>query len=136
MRRRSRANAKIYDELNLTPLMDLAWNLLIVFIIMATASVQGITVDLPQASEAPSMAKPKTKAITITEDGQIYLDTYQVNLEELEQRLAAYKAADPSLPVVVKGDARIQYQVVIEVLDVVKRLEIKELGLVTQRLVK
>jgi biopolymer transport protein ExbD len=38
--------------------------------------------------------------------------------------------------VVVKGDARIQYQVVIEVLDVVKRLEIKELGLVTQRLVK
>lgn len=136
MRRRSRANRRIYDELNLTPLMDLAWNLLIVFIIMATASVQGITVDLPQASEAPSMAKPKTKAITITEEGHIYLDTYQVSLEELEQRLAAYKAADPTLPVVVKGDARIQYQVVIEVLDVVKRLEIKELGLVTQRLVK
>jgi biopolymer transport protein ExbD len=136
MRRRSRANSRIYDELNLTPLMDLAWNLLIVFIIMATASVQGITVDLPQASEAPSMAKPKTKAITITEEGHIYLDTYQVSLEELEQRLAAYKAADPTLPVVVKGDARIQYQVVIEVLDVVKRLEIKELGLVTQRLVK
>ncbi|MEW6678649.1 MAG: biopolymer transporter ExbD [Pseudomonadota bacterium] len=136
MRRRIRANSRIYDELNLTPLMDLAWNLLIVFIIMATASVQGITVDLPQASETPSMAKPKTKAITITEEGHIYLDTYQVSLEELEQRLAAYKAADPSLPVVVKGDARIQYQVVIEVLDVVKRLEIKELGLVTQRLVK
>jgi biopolymer transport protein ExbD len=95
MRRRSRADSRIYDELNLTPLMDLAWNLLIVFIIMATASVQGITVDLPQASEAPSMAKPKTKAITITEEGHIYLDTYQVSLEELEQRLAAYKAADP-----------------------------------------
>ncbi|MCP5277238.1 MAG: biopolymer transporter ExbD [Thiobacillus sp.] len=136
MRRRSRAEGRIYDELNLTPLMDLAWNLLIVFIIMATASVQGIKVDLPQASEAPSMAKPKTKAITITEDGRVYLDTFQVSLEELEQRLAAYKAADPSLPVVVKGDARIQYQVVIEVLDVVKRLEIRELGLVTQRLVK
>lgn len=136
MRRRSRADSHLYDDLNVTPLMDLAWNLLIVFIIMATASVQGITVDLPQASEAPSMAKPKTKAITITEDGRIYLDTYQVGLEELEQRLAAYKAADPTLPVVVKGDARIQYQRVIEVLDVVKRLEIRELGLVTQRLVK
>jgi biopolymer transport protein ExbD len=116
--------------------MDLAWNLLIVFIIMATASVQGISVDLPVASDAPSMAKPKTKAITITEDGRIYLDTYQVTLEELESRLQAYKAANPDLPVVIKGDARLQYQRVIEVLDVVKRLQIRELGLVTQRLVK
>lgn len=136
MRRRSRADNRIYDELNLTPLMDLAWNLLIVFIIMATASVQGISVDLPVASDAPSMAKPRTKAITITEDGRIYLDTYQVTLEELEARLQAYKAADPDLPVVVKGDSHLQYQRVIEVLDVVKRLQIRELGLVTQRLVK
>jgi biopolymer transport protein ExbD len=136
MRRRSRAESRIYDELNLTPLMDLAWNLLIVFIIMATAAVQGISVDLPVASNSPSMAKPRTKAITITEDGHVYLDTYQVTLEELETRLQAYKAADPDLPVVVKGDARLQYQRVIEVLDVVKRLQIRELGLVTQRLVK
>jgi biopolymer transport protein ExbD len=135
MRRRSAAS-RIYDDLNLTPLMDLAWNLVIVFIIMATASVQGISVELPQASDAPSMAKPKTKAVTITEDGRIYLDTSQVSVEELESRLAAYKAADPDLPVVVKGDAAIQYQRVIEVLDVVRRLRITELGLVTQRLVK
>jgi biopolymer transport protein ExbD len=135
MRRRSAAS-RIYDDLNLTPLMDLAWNLLIVFIIMATASVQGISVELPQASDAPSMARPKTKAVTITEDGRIYLDTSQVSVEELESRLAAHKAADPELPVVVKGDAAIQYQRVIEVLDVIRRLRITELGLVTQRLVK
>jgi len=136
MRRRSRAEGRIYDELNLTPLMDLAWTLLIVFIIIATASVQGIPIDLPVASDAPSMAKPRTKAITITEDGRIYLNTYQVTMEELEARLHAYKAADPDLPVVVKGDARLQYQRVIDVLDVVKRLQIRELGLVTERLVK
>ncbi|MDD2722615.1 MAG: biopolymer transporter ExbD [Methylovulum sp.] len=134
MRRRTRP--KVYDELNITPLMDLAWTLVVVFIIMATATVQGINVDLPKASVAPNLGKPKTKAVTITADGRIYLDTTPVTLAELENRLRQYKAADPKLPVVVKGDAAIQYERVIQVLDVVKRLEINNLGLVTQRLVK
>ena len=131
-----RSKPKIYDELNVTPLMDLAWTLLIVFIIMATATVQGITVDLPKASKAPSLAKPKTKAITIAADGQIYLDTSRVTIAELEQRLRQYRAVNPDLPVIVKGDAAISYDHVMQVLDVVKRLEISNLGLVTARVVK
>jgi biopolymer transport protein ExbD len=133
---RTRSEIRIYDELNVTPLMDLAWNLLIVFIIMATATVQGISVDLPRASSAPSIAAPRTKAVTITADGRIYLDTAQVNMQELESRLRQYKSLDPALPVVVKGDASVQYYRVIEVLDVMKRLDIKQLGLVTQRVVR
>lgn len=133
---RLKTQFKLYDELNLTPLMDLAWTLLIVFVIMATATVQGISVNLPKAGASPSMGKPKTKAVTITSDGRIYLDTAQVSLGELEMRLRQYKAADPELPVVVKGDASVQYHKVIEVLDVMKRLQIAQLGLVTDRLVK
>jgi biopolymer transport protein ExbD len=116
--------------------MDLAWNLLIVFIIMATATVQGISVNLPKASAAPSLSKPKTKAITVAADGRLYLDTSMVTITELEQRLTQLKAADPELPVVVKGDASVQYEEVMAVLDVVKRVKIDNLGLVTQRLVK
>lgn len=133
---RLKTEFRIYDEVNLTPLMDLAWNLLIVFIIMATATVQGISVDLPKASAAPSLSKPKTKAITITADGRLYLDTALVTIGELEMQLRQQKAADPDLPVVVKGDASVQYYKVIEVLDVMKRLQITQLGLVTDRLVK
>jgi biopolymer transport protein ExbD len=125
-----------YDDINITPMLDLAYVLLIIFIIMTTASVQGITVNLPQASAAPSLAKPKTKAVTITAEGQIYLDTYPVTIAELEQRLGQLKAADPELPVVVKGDAAVQYQKVMEVLDMIGRLQITQLGLVTQKLVK
>ncbi|MBI4697318.1 MAG: biopolymer transporter ExbD [Gammaproteobacteria bacterium] len=125
-----------YDDINITPMLDLAYVLLIIFIIMTTASVQGITVNLPQASAAPSLAKPKTKAVTITAEGQIYLDTYPVTIDELEQRLGQYRAADPELPVVVKGDAAVQYQKVMEVLDLIGRLQITQLGLVTQKLVK
>jgi biopolymer transport protein ExbD len=133
---RLRIETKIYDQVNLTPLMDLAWCLLIIFMVMATAAVQGIMVDLPRASAAPSLAKPKTRSISITDDGRIYLDTSAVTLPELEQKLGALKAQTPDLPIVVRADARVQYQHVIEVLDITKRLDITQLGLVTQRLVK
>ncbi len=127
---------KVYDDINITPMLDVAYVLLLIFIIMTTATVQGLTVNLPKASSTPSLSKPKTKAISITQDGTIYLDTYPVSIQELETRLAQYKAATPDLPVVLKADAAIQYERVIEVLDVVTRLEISQLGLVTQKLVK
>jgi biopolymer transport protein ExbD len=126
----------VYDDINITPMLDLAYVLLVIFIIMTTASVQGITVNLPKASETPAIAKPKTKAVSITSDGTIYLDTYPVTLAELERLLTQYKAADPDLPVIVKADSTIQYQKVVDVLDIVGRLEITQLGLVTQRIVK
>lgn len=127
---------KVYDDINITPMLDVAYVLLLIFIIMTTATVQGITVNLPKASSTPSLAKPKTKAISITPDGSIYLDTYPVSIQELETRLAQFKAAVPDLPVVVKADATVQYQKVVDVLDVVTRLQISQLGLVTQKLVK
>jgi len=127
---------KPYDDLNVTPMLDVAYVLLIIFIIMTTATVQGIMVNLPKASQTPSLAKPQTKAVTITQDGTVYLDTYPVSMEELESLLRQYKAVNPQLPVVIKADAQIQYQRVVDVLDIMGRLEITQLGLVTQKLVR
>ena len=127
---------KPYDDINVTPMLDLAYVLLVIFIIMTTASVQGIKVNLPKASDTPSLAKPRTKAITIRDDGQVFLDAYPVTMQDLEQRLRSLKAADPALPVIVKGDAAVQYGKVIDVLDMLGRLDITQLGLVTQRIVK
>jgi len=136
MRRRNLYDNKVLDEINVTPLLDLAWTLIVVFIIAVTASVQGIKVNLPKASEAPSLSEPRTKAITVREGGQIYLDAYPVTLQELELRLRQYKAADPNLPVIVKGDAKVFYQTIIDVLDLLGKLNINQLGLVTQTIVK
>lgn len=133
---KAQADNEPYDDINITPMLDLAYVLLVIFIIMTTASVQGIKVNLPKASSTPSLAKPQTKAITITADGTLYLDTYPVTLEQLETTLGQYKAANPDLPVVVKADATIQYERVVEVLDLIGRLEITQLGLVTAKLVK
>lgn len=127
---------ELYDEINVVPMLDLAYVLLVIFIIMTTASVQGIKVNLPKASSSPSLAKPQTKAVTINEAGQIFLDAYPVTLDELRTRLGQLKAANPELPVVVKGDTVVQYGKVMEVLELLGQLDITQLGLVTQRLVK
>lgn len=122
---------KAYDDINITPMLDLAYVLLVIFILMATASVQGIKVDLPKAGSAQSLVQPKTKAITLNNAGQIFLDAYPVTLADLEARLRSEKAANPEVPIVVKGDATVQYQKVTEVLDLLRRLELNKVGLVT-----
>jgi len=128
-----RADNQPYDEINVTPMLDVAYVLLLVFIILTTASVQGVKVDAPKTEAASSLAKPQVRAITITADGTLYLDAYPVTLDELRDTLTRYKAANPALPLVLKGDAAAQYDKVLEVLDLAKRLDITEIGLVTQR---
>lgn len=123
---------EIYADINVTPMLDLSYVLLVIFIILTTATVQGIKVNLPSASQTPTLNKPRTKAISITQDGTIYLDAYPVTLEQLQSLLGQYKAADPNVPVIVKADASVQYQKVVDVLDVIGKLDITQLGLVTQ----
>lgn len=123
---------KPYDDINITPMLDLAYVLLVIFILMCTASVQGVKVNLPKASAAPSLAKPKIKAITVNNEGKIFLDTVPVTLQELEQRLQQAKQQNPDLPVVVKGDGLTQYQGIMDVLDVLGRLNITQVGLATK----
>ena len=123
---------KPYDDINITPMLDLAYVLLVIFILMCTASVQGVKVNLPKASAAPSLAKPKTKAISVNNEGKIFLDTVPVTLPELEQRLAQLKAQMQDFPVVIKGDSQTQYQGIMDVLDVLGRLGLTQVGLATK----
>ncbi len=121
-----------YDDINVTPMVDLYLVLLLIFIIMTTAGVQGIKVDLPRASTTPSMGGPKTQAVTVNNDGKIFLNTVPVSLEELEDRLSKHKESNPEFPVVVRGDSLTQYQGVMDVLDVMGRIGITQIGLATQ----
>jgi len=128
----AQSSEKLYDDINITPMLDLAYVLLVIFILMTTASVQGLKVNLPKASSSPSLAKPKTKSVTVNNEGKIFLDTVPVSLQELEQRLGQAKAQTPDLPVVIRGDSLTQYQSVMDVLDVLGRLGITQAGLATK----
>ena len=124
---------QLYDDINVTPMLDLAYVLLVVFIILTTAAVQGVRVQAPLTEAANNLGKPQTRAITITADGSVFLDAYPVTMEQLRSSLAQYKAANPNLPVVLKGDAAAQYQKIMDILEVAKSLDITEIGLVTKR---
>jgi biopolymer transport protein ExbD len=126
------ADSKSYDDINVTPMVDLYLVLLLIFIIMTAAGVQGIKVNLPRASTAPALGGPKTQAITVNNEGKIFLNTVPVTLEELESRLSAIKAKTPEFPVVIKGDGQTQYQGIMNALDVVGRLGLTQIGLATQ----
>lgn len=125
-------DSKSYDDINVTPMVDLYLVLLLIFIIMTTAGVQGIKVNLPRGSNAPALGGPKSKAITVNNEGKIFLDTVPVTLQELEQRLAEHKSSHPDFPVVVRGDRGTQYQGIMDVLDVLGRVGLTQIGLATQ----
>lgn len=127
------ADNKSYDDINVTPMVDLYLVLLLIFIIMTTAGVQGTKVNLPKASAAAKkMDGPKSQAVTVNNEGKIFLNTVPVTLEALEAKLAEIKSKTPEFPVVVRGDSQTQYQGIMDVLNVLGRLGLTQVGLATQ----
>jgi biopolymer transport protein ExbD len=123
---------KSYDDINVTPMVDLYLVLLLIFIIMTTAGVQGVKVNLPKSGKPSEMKGPKMQAITIDNQGNLKLNAETVTLASLESKLGAVKAKTPEFPVVVRGDNQTQYQLIMNVLDVCGRLNISQIGLATK----
>ncbi|WP_407352047.1 ExbD/TolR family protein [Luteimonas sp. R10] len=117
--------------INVTPFVDVLLVVLVIFILTSNATIPGLEVNLPKASSSIPLEKPETKAITIDNAGQVFLDAYPVTLPELEERLRQEKAVNADFPVIVRGDAQVQYARVVEVLDLLRRIELSQVGLVT-----
>ena len=125
---------KPYDDINITPMLDLAYVLLVIFILMTTASVQGMKVNPPLAkNKAPSLTAPGTKSVTVNSEGKFFLDATPVaSAADLETRLKQLKTANPQLKLILRGDRITQYQGVMDVLDVCGRVGLSDIGLVTK----
>ena len=124
---------KPYDSINVTPMLDLAYVLLVVFILMTTASVQGLGVTLPKPSNKPSTEKLDLKIVQVTPEGSLVINGVGVSMAELEAQLVRAKAADPKMSVAIKGDAHARYAPVVAVIDLCNRLQVN-MGLVTSRI--
>ena len=131
---KAQEEAKPYDTINVTPMLDLAYVLLVIFILMTTASVQGLKIDLPKPSSKPSTEKKETKIVQIQSDGSLLLNGAALSLAELESRLSAAHARDPQMPIVIKGDPQAYYNQVVNIIDLAARLNISNVGLVTTRI--
>ena len=126
-------DAKPYDTINVTPMLDLAYVLLVVFILMTTATIQGLNVSMPKPSNKPVTEQHDIKVIQITSTGAVLLNGVGVSAAELEAQLKAAEARDPKMSVAIKGDPATQYDRVITVIDLCNRLKVN-MGLVTNRI--
>ena len=129
------ADSKSYDDINVTPMVDLYLVLLLIFIIMTTAGVQGVKVNLPKASAAAAkkLDAPKIQAITVDNSGNIKLNATAVpSIAELESKMAGIKASSPESPIIVRGDSSTQYQIIMDVLDVIGRVGFSQIALATK----
>ena len=122
---------KQISEINLTPLMDLTFILLITFIITFPLIEQGIPVQLPQAKAEP-LASDQAQSITITSDGDLFLEDVPVTAEALEAQMHALGAGASETTVMVRADERVQYAVVVKVLKILHSAGISRMALVTQ----
>ncbi len=121
-------------EINVTPLLDLAFALLIIFMIAAPLLEQSIEVELPvaQSGTPPGSERPTVQRISIDAQGRIFWGDEGVTLAVLDQRLAE-AALLPSPPILaLRGDAAVRYQAVIDVLDAIKRHNLRRLMLDTR----
>jgi biopolymer transport protein ExbD len=126
---------KPYDDINITPMLDLAYVLLVIFILMTTASVQGMKVTLPKVdSKGPPLSRPKTKSVTVNAAGVFFVDATAVSgVEQLEKKLTELKARNPNMSIVLRGDRQAAYKGIMEVLDVCGRIGLTDIGLVTSK---
>lgn len=125
-------DSKPYDSINVTPMLDLAYVLLVVFILMTTASVQGLSITMPKPSNKPATEKHELLIVQVGSNG-LTLNGVGVSIGEMESRLSDAKRRDPKMSVAIRGDDIAAYARVIEVIDLCNRMEVN-MGLVTSRI--
>ena len=135
MRKRKR---NLISDINVVPYIDVMLVLLVIFMIAAPLMVQGVLVNLPEATSDPLPVKnSEPLIISIQKDGSVYLETKStegksLNLNQLTQNVMKIIEADPSIRVVIRGDGGVQYERVMVVMSELQKVGAKDIGLITK----
>ncbi len=135
MRRFSRKNSLVtLTEINVTPLLDLVFVLLIIFVITTPLLEQSIRTNLPSGgrNDAKKLTKDDIRTVEITTDGDYRLGGQPINFSQLEIELTQAHGANPNMVVYIRADENGPYKHVARVLDMCQRGEITRLSLRTQ----
>lgn len=133
MKKVSRGHHSSLNELNITPLLDLAFVLLVIFIITTPQLSNDLEMNLPSPKQQkPPGPPPKLNRLTVDNTGRILLNDQVIEPDRLKPTLIAMKTSDPETAVVVRGAADVDYQRVITVLDALQQADITKVGLATE----
>ncbi len=120
------------SEINVTPFVDVMLVLLIIFMVTAPMMVQGLNVDLPQATAKPLNTEKEHLIITIDKHQQIFINDYQVTIDFLGAKLVKILQGRSDRSVYLKADKTIPYGMVVQVMAEIKSAGVDQLGMVTE----
>src|SRR5215468_7181631 len=132
MKKCSQSHHHALAELNITPLLDLAFVLLVIFIITTTPIVNDKDIDLPSAAKRPKESKNKVQYVTVNSEGEMFLNNLPVDLPALQEKLVQMRLDDAEINVVIRGSAKTKYQYVVNVMDVLQQANLGKVNLATE----
>jgi len=130
MKRKIKFTPPLLDQINITPMLDIALTLLVIFVIISPLIGTGIPVKLPTAT-GEKLPVSATILLTLNKQGEVFLSGRQVNPIFLSVDLQSLKKADPNLKVIIQADKEVRYKAVVSLLDIVRQVGISSVGLAT-----
>ncbi len=127
------SKTKIVSDINVTSLLDIAFVLLIVFIIAAPFMRSGVKVDLP-GTIAPQPQPPRAIVVTVSRTGEAFVDGERTALTGIGTSISAKLKNAPNQPVLIEGDTRAEYGKIVAVMDMVRQAGIQNVGLILEPL--
>ena len=137
MKKCSRSVHHSLTELNITPLLDLGFVLLVIFIITTIPPVKDLALKLPTAAKRLKEPPRKANYISVQADGKMFLNKQEVaSADEMVQTLIGLRETDPDLNIIVRGDGKTKYRQIRAVLDVCQQANVPKVDLATESLTK
>ena len=132
MKKCSKSAHESLTELNITPLLDLAFVLLVIFIITTIPPVKDMDLKLPTAVKHEKDPPRKANYISVQADGKLFLNTLEIPLTDLLPQLISLRTDDQDLNVIVRGDAKTHYKLIRAVLDLCQQANLPKVDLATE----
>ncbi|HQV22242.1 MAG TPA: biopolymer transporter ExbD, partial [Agitococcus sp.] len=121
----------VMSDINMTPLVDVMLVLLIIFIITVPVLTHSVKVDLPRASNQPNQVQNKPITISVNQQGQIYWNDNVIDETTLAQQLGQIALQQPQPEVHIRGDRKVEYEYVMQVMAEAQRQGVQKLGFIT-----
>ena len=123
---------RFMGEINVVPLVDVMLVLLIIFMVTAPMMVQGLDVKLPETDAGSLKQSDELLMLTVTKEGKIFLDEFQVGVEGLADKLSGITARKPQTKIYLRADKDVPYGVVVQVMAEARKAGVSNLGMVTE----
>lgn len=138
--RKRKKQGKMISDLNVVPYIDVMFVLLIIFMITAPMITHGVKVDLPKVDNAEVVDSQENKSpliITIKENGDLFMvennKENKFKLKEIVIKLKSHKQINPTRKSFIRGDSKVEYGKVVEIMNILRNNGIEEIGLITQK---